>query len=58
MINDLLKDDALLLRIERKSKINDTSTFKIHALNDVLHVVADFNRQIAQVCPKEKQHGK
>jgi len=58
MINELLKNDALLLRVERKSKINDTSTFEIHALDDVLHVVADFDRQITQVCPKEKQHGK
>ena len=58
MINELLKNDALLLRVERKSKINDTSTFEIHALDNVLHVVADFDRQIAQVCSKEKQHEK
>ena len=43
MINEHLKNDTLLLRVERKSKINDTSTFEIHTLDDILHVVADFD---------------
>jgi len=58
MINEHLKDDILLFRVEGKSKINDTSTLEIHALYNVLHVVTNFNRQIAEICPKEKQHEK
>jgi len=44
MINEHFKDDTLLLRVERKSQINDTSTFEIHTLYYILHVVADFDR--------------